>query len=187
MIFEETKLKGSFIIKPERLEDERGFFARSFCLKEFAEHSLYPLIVQCNISYNKKKGTFRGMHFQAPPFEEDKIITCTQGAVLDYIVDLRAGSPTFKQWVAVELSADNRHIFYVPKLFAHGFITLLPETQVFYQMTQYYNPESARGFRWDDPAFDIHLPFPVEAIAEKDASFPPFEYPAILFAYGKQK
>ncbi|MBL6448106.1 dTDP-4-dehydrorhamnose 3,5-epimerase [Fulvivirga sp. 29W222] len=185
MIFEETKLRGAYVIKPERLEDERGFFARSFCLKEFAEHGLSPFVVQCNISYNKKKGTFRGMHFQAPPFEEDKIVCCTQGSILDYVVDLRLGSPTFKQWVAVELSAENRNILYIPKTFAHGFITLTNDTQVFYQMTQFYNAESARGFRWDDPAFDIQLPIPVESIAEKDRSFPPFEYPSILFSSAK--
>lgn len=180
MIFEETKLKGAFIIKPERLEDERGFFARSFCLKEYADHGLYPFIVQCNLSYNKKRGTFRGMHFQAPPYEEDKIISCVQGGVLDYIVDLRRESPTFKQWTTVELTAESRLQLYVPKSFAHGFLTLTSESQVFYQMTEFYNPQAARGFRWDDPAFDLQLPFTLEAIAEKDKSFPPFEYPDIL-------
>lgn len=181
MIFIETKLKGAFVISPERLEDERGFFARSFCLKEFAEHGLYPTIVQCNISYNKKKGTFRGMHFQVAPYEEDKIISCTKGSILDFIVDLRQGSATFKQWIAVELSAENRNILYAPKSFAHGFITLEPDTQVFYQMTQFYHPESARGFRFDDPAINLHLPFPVEAIAEKDKSFSAFDFPSIMF------
>ncbi len=187
MIFQETKLKGAFVISPEKLEDERGFFARSFCVKEFAEHGLHPFIVQCNISYNKKKGTFRGMHFQAPPFEEDKIISCTHGAIMDYIVDLRIGSSTFKQWIAVELSAENRTMLYVPKMFAHGFVTLTPHAQVLYQMTQFYYPESARGFRWDDPAFNIHLPIPVEAIADKDKNFPPFEYPGILYQSFKSK
>jgi len=180
MIFEETKLKGAYIIRPERLEDERGFFARSFCLKEYADHGLFPFIVQCNLSFNKKKGTFRGMHFQAPPYEEDKIVSCNQGSILDIIVDLRRESPTFKQWISVELSAQNRAQVYIPKSFAHGFITLTPDSQVFYQMTEFYNPQSARGFRWDDPAFDLILPFPVEAIADKDKNFPPFEYPDIL-------
>lgn len=187
MIFNETKLKGAFVITPERLEDERGFFARSFCLTEFSRHGLYPTIVQCNLSYNKKKGTFRGMHFQVAPYEEDKIVSCTQGSILDFIVDLRPGSPTFKQWIAVELSAENRNILYVPKSFANGFITLSDHTQVQYQMTQFYHAESARGFRWDDPAFDIHIPFAVEAIAEKDKSFPPFSYPSILYPTTRQK
>lgn len=183
MLFEETKLKGAFVITPEKLEDDRGFFfARSFCLREMAAHGLYPHIVQCNISYNKRKGTFRGMHFQAPPFEEDKLVSCSHGSILDYIVDLRPGSSTFKQWTAVELSADNRSSLYIPKSFAHGFLTLTTETQVFYQMTQFYNAESSRGFRWNDPAFDIHLPFAVNAIAEKDKSYPAFDYPSILFS-----
>lgn len=181
MIFEETKLKGAYIIRPERLEDERGFFARSYCLKEFAQYDLFPQIVQCNISYNKKKGTFRGMHYQAPPFEEDKIVSCSQGSILDFAVDLRPESETFKQWVSVELTAENRYMFYIPKFFAHGFITLTPESQVYYQMSQFYHPEASRGFRWDDPAFDIKLPFQVEAIADKDKHYPPFEPTRIFF------
>lgn len=180
MIFEETKLKGSYIISPERLEDERGFFARSFCMKEYAAHGLVPFIVQCNLSFNKKRGTFRGMHYQAAPYEEDKIVSCIQGSILDYIVDLRRESPTYRQWISVELSAENRKQLYVPRSFAHGFLTLTPDAQVYYQMTEFYNTQSARGFRWDDPAFDIHLPFPVEAIADKDKNFPAFEYPDIV-------
>src|SRR5687767_6701485 len=120
MIFTETKLKGAFIIKPKKNEDERGFFARTFCQKEFEDHGLNGYIAQCNISYNKKKGTFRGMHFQVPPFEEDKIVSCLQGSFMDYIVDLRADSPTFKQWISVELTAENRYSLYVPKSLAHG-------------------------------------------------------------------
>ncbi len=180
MIFEETKLKGAFIIKPERLEDERGFFARSLCLKEYAAHGLFPFIVQCNISYNKKKGTFRGMHFQAPPCEEVKIVSCTQGGVLNFVVDLRRESPTYRQCITAELNADNRYQLYIPRLFAHGFLTLTSDSQVFYQTTEFYNAKAARGFRWDDPAFEIRLPFPAEAIAEKDKNFPLFEYPEIL-------
>ncbi len=172
MIFHETKLKGAFIIKPQRKEDERGFFARTFCQREFLEQGLNATIMQCDISHNKKKGTFRGMHFQAPPFEEDKIVTCLQGAILDYIVDLRVESPTFKEWIKVELSAENGYSLYVPKSFAHGFYTLHDNTDVFYQMTQFHHPEHAWGFRFDDPAFDIHLPSEVATLSEKDRSYP---------------
>lgn len=172
MIFEETKLKGAFLIKPEKKEDERGFFARAFCQQEFMDHGLNADIVQCDNSYNKKKGTFRGMHFQVAPYEEDKIVSCTLGALLDFIVDLRPASSTFKQVINVELSQQNGYLLYVPKSFAHGFFTLLDSTQVFYQMTQYYHPECARGFRYDDPAFDIHPPFGITAIAERDKKYP---------------
>ena len=172
MTFHETKLKGAFIIKPQRKEDERGFFARTFCKKEFLEHGLNASVVQCDLSYNKKKGTFRGMHFQAPPFEEDKIVNCIQGAIMDYIVDLRVDSPTFKEWISVELSSENRYTLYVPKSFAHGFYTLRDNTEVFYQMTQYYHPELSWGFRFDDPAFDIHLPSEIATLSEKDRSYP---------------
>jgi dTDP-4-dehydrorhamnose 3,5-epimerase len=172
MIFEETKLKGAFLIKPEKQEDERGFFSRSFCRNEFTEHGLNTDIVQCSVSYNKKKGTFRGMHFQMAPYEEDKMVTCTHGAILDFIVDMRAESPTFKQKLAVELSARNGYILYIPKTFAHGFFTLEDHSQLFYQMTQFHRPEYARGFRFDDPAIKIHLPFAITSIAEKDKNFP---------------
>lgn len=188
MIFEETKLRGAFVITPERLEDERGFFARSFCIKEYADHGLFPIIVQCNLSFNKRRGTFRGMHFQAPPYEEDKIVSCVQGSVLDYIVDLRRESPTFRQWISVELSAENRKQLYIPRSFAHGFLTLTENSQVFYQMTEFYHPQAARGFRWDDPSFDIHVPLPIEAIAAKDKSFPPFGHtPIDISAIGQSQ
>jgi dTDP-4-dehydrorhamnose 3,5-epimerase len=172
MIFIETKLKGAFIIKPQKIEDERGSFSRTFCKKEFAEYGLNASITQCNISFNKKKGTFRGMHFQAPPFEEEKIVSCVQGSLLDYIIDLRVESPTFKHWIKVELSEKNGFMLYVPKSFAHGFLTLCDNTQVFYQMTEYYHPEFAIGFRHDDPAFDIRLPYEITTISEKDKSYP---------------
>ena len=172
MIFMETKLKGAFIIRPQRREDERGFFARAFCQKEFAKRGLSASIVQCNTSYNKKKGTFRGMHFQAPPYEEEKIVSCTHGAFIDFIVDLRSDSPTFKQCAQIELSAENGHSLYIPKSFAHGFLTLQDHTQVFFQMTQYQNEEYAMGFRYDDPAFDIQLPFDADIVAERDKSYP---------------
>jgi dTDP-4-dehydrorhamnose 3,5-epimerase len=172
MIFIETKLKGAFLIKPQKVEDERGSFSRTFCKKEFAEYGLNASIAQCNLSFNKKKGTFRGMHFQAPPFEEEKIVSCIQGSLLDYIIDLRVESPTFKQWIKVELSSKNGYMLYVPKSFAHGFLTLCDDTEVFYQMTEYHHPEFAFGFRYDDPAFDIRLPFEVTTISEKDKSYP---------------
>ena len=158
MIFRETKLKGAFIIEPERLEDERGLFARTFCKEEFKAHGLNSRVVQCNISFNKKKGTLRGMHYQVAPHEEAKLVRCTRGAIYDVIVDLRPDSPTFKQWVAVELTADNHRMLYIPEGFAHGFQTLEDNTEVFYQMSESYHPESARGIRWDDPMFGIKWP-----------------------------
>jgi dTDP-4-dehydrorhamnose 3,5-epimerase len=172
MIFTETKLKGSFIIKPQKVEDERGSFSRVFCKQEFDEFGLNSSIVQCSVSNNRKMGTFRGMHFQAPPYEEDKIVSCMRGSLLDYIVDLRVESPTFKQWVKVELSAQNGYMLYVPKSFAHGFLTLHDDTQIFYQMTECYQPQFSFGFRYDDPAFDIVLPYRITTISERDKSYP---------------
>jgi dTDP-4-dehydrorhamnose 3,5-epimerase len=171
MIFTETRLKGAFIIKPKKNEDERGFFARTFCRKEYEAHGLNGNVVQCNISYNKKRGTFRGMHFQVAPFEEDKIVSCLQGAFMDYIVDLREASPTYRQWICVELKAENRYSLYVPKSFAHGFFTLVDDTVVHYQMSEFYQPDHARGFRFDDPAINIRLPFGIAAVAPRDREF----------------
>lgn len=174
MIFQETKLRGACIIDPERLEDERGFFARSWCQREFQEHGLNPRLVQCNISFNHNKGTFRGMHYQVAPYEEAKVIRCTSGAIYDVIVDLRPDSPTFREHLAVVLSADNRRMLYVPEKFAHGFITLEGNTEVFYQMSEFYSPECARGFRWNDPAFAIKLPLEVAVISDRDQNCPDF-------------
>lgn len=174
MIFIETKLKGAFIIEPEPLEDERGFFARSFCQKEFKEHGLNPCIVQCNISYNKKKGTLRGMHYQVAPHEEAKLVSCIRGAIYDIIIDLRPNSPTFKQWIAVELTADNRRMLYIPEGFAHGFQTLEDNTEVFYQMFEFYHPEASRGVRWNDSAFRIVWPNDIIVISDKDREYPDF-------------
>jgi dTDP-4-dehydrorhamnose 3,5-epimerase len=145
VIFIETKLKGAFIIKPERLEDERGFFARTFCREEFTVHSLNPNMVQCDISFNKRVGTLRGLHYQAAPHEEAKLVRCTRGALYDVIVDLRRESPTFMQWVSVELTADNHRMLYIPERLAHGFQTLEDDTEIFYQMSEFYHPESARA------------------------------------------
>jgi dTDP-4-dehydrorhamnose 3,5-epimerase len=170
MTFTETRLKGAFIIQLQRNEDERGFFARTFCQNEFKARGLNPCVAQCNISYNKKKSTFRGMHFQMPPYEEDKLVSCIQGAMLDYIVDLRTDSPTFKEWIAVELTPENGRALYVPKSFAHGFITLKDDTTVHYQMSEFYQPDYASGFRFDDPTVNIELPFPITTVAQKDAA-----------------
>jgi dTDP-4-dehydrorhamnose 3,5-epimerase len=155
MIFTETKLKGACIIEIESREDERGFFARSWCEDEFKKHGLNPRLVQCNISFNKKRGTLRGMHYQVAPFAEAKVVRCTMGSIYDVIIDLRPDSPTFKQWVSVELTAENRRALYVPEDFAHGFQALSDNTEVFYQMSEFYHPECARGIRWNDPAFGI--------------------------------
>ena len=173
MIFEETKLKGIFIIKPEHKEDERGPFTRTFFSQdEFRAHGLNATIVQSDISYIRTKGTFRGMHFQVPPYEEDKIVSCCNGAILDYIVDLRSESKTFKEWIKVELSSENGYLVYIPKFFAHGFYTLRQDTHVVYQLTQYHYPEHAWGFRFDDPAFDINVPNEITSLSEKDRSYP---------------
>jgi len=175
MIFEETILKGAFLIKPERLEDERGFFARVWCRKEFDAHGLGTTLVQCNVSFNASKWTLRGMHYQAPPHEEAKLVRCTMGAIYDVIVDLRKDSPTYRRHVGEVLSAENRNMFYIPEGFAHGFITLEDRTEVFYQMSAFYDAESARGVRWNDPAFGILWPAEVTVISERDRNYPDFE------------
>jgi dTDP-4-dehydrorhamnose 3,5-epimerase len=175
MIFMETKLKGAFVIEVEKMEDERGFFARSFCQKEFEAHGLNPRLVQCNISFNSKKGTLRGMHYQVSHYEEVKLVRCTSGAIHDVIVDLRPDSPTRKQHIHMVLTAENRKMLYVPEGFAHGFLTLEDNTEVFYQMSEFYAPEYVRGFRWNDPAFRIQWPSDVRFISESDKNYPDFE------------
>jgi dTDP-4-dehydrorhamnose 3,5-epimerase len=169
--FTETQLKGAYIIEPELIRDERGFFARSWCQKEFTERGLNPNLVQCNISFNLKKGTLRGMHYQAKPYEEAKLVRCTMGAIYDVIVDIRPGSSTFKQWVAVELTAENRKMLYIPEGMAHGFQTLVDNTEVFYQMSEFYHSESSTGLRWDNPVFEIEWPIEVKIISDKDSSY----------------
>ena len=175
MKFIETKLKGAFVITPERIKDERGFFARTFCRHEFEEHGLNSGLVQCNISVNKKKGTLRGMHYQVDPYAEVKILRCTTGAIYDVIVDLRPESPTFRQWFAAELSEKNHKMLYVPEGFAHGYQTLEQQTEVFYQVSAFYHPASERGIRWDDPAFGIEWPLPACVVSKKDAAHPDWE------------
>jgi dTDP-4-dehydrorhamnose 3,5-epimerase len=174
MTFHETKLQGVFEIRIEPLRDERGFFARSWCQTEFKAHGLNPALVQCNISFNGRKGTLRGMHYQLAPYAEAKLIRCTRGAIYDVIVDLRRESPTFKQWVSVVLTAEKRNMAYVPEDCAHGFLTLEDETEVLYQMSQFFSAESARGVRWNDPAFQIAWPHEIAVISERDKNYPDF-------------
>ena len=174
MIFEETILKGAYLIKPERLEDERGFFARMWCRREFEAHGLGTALVQCNVAFNASMGTLRGMHFQVAPYEEAKLVRCTMGTIYDVIVDLRKNSPTYLRHFGEVLSAENRIMLYVPEGFAHGFITLEDRTEVFYQMSAFYDFESARGVRWNDPAFGIRWPAEVRVISERDRSYPDF-------------
>lgn len=175
MLFNETKLHGAFIIEPELLEDERGFFARTWCQREFKAHGLNPQLVQCSISFNKQTGTLRGMHLQLPPCAEAKLVRCTIGAIYDVIIDLRPWSATFAQHIGVELTAENRRMLYIPEGFAHGFQTLVDNTEVAYQMSEFYAPDCARGVRWDDPAFGIQWPEEVSVISERDHDLADFD------------
>lgn len=171
MKFIETKLAGAYIIELDLIKDTRGFFARSWCQEEFAKHGLNPNLVQCNISFNHQKSTLRGMHYQIKPHEEAKLVRCTQGKIYDVIIDLRTNSTTYKQWFGVELSAANRKMLYIPEGFAHGFQTLEDHSEVFYQMSNFYHPESARGIRWDDPEFAIKWEITDKIISDKDLSY----------------
>jgi len=175
MIFRETRLTGVFEIHIEPIPDERGFFARSWCRKEFIEHGLNPELVQCNLSMNRRKGTLRGIHFQSAPHQEAKLVRCTRGSIFDVAVDLRPQSATYMQWIGAELTAENRVAFFVPEGCGHGFLTLEDNTEVIYQMSGYYHPEAAQGIRWDDPAFQIAWPAPVEVISERDCNHPEFQ------------
>lgn len=167
-------MAGVFVTEVERRTDERGFFARTYCQEEFEAHGLNAEVVQCNISFNKRKGTLRGMHYQAKPFGEAKLVRCTSGSIYDVIIDLRPDSATFKRYFAVELSAENRKMLYIPEDFAHGFQTLQDDTEVFYQMSQRYSAEHARGVRWNDPAFGIAWPEGERIIIERDEKYPDF-------------
>jgi len=175
VIFQGTKLPGVFQIDIEPHTDERGFFARSWCRKEFEEHGLNANLVQCSISYNTRRGTLRGMHFQTQPYAEVKIVRCTRGSIYDVVLDLRPSSDTYKNWVAIVLTAENRRMVYIPEGCAHGFLTLEDKTEVFYQMSEFYHAESTRGVRWSDPAFGISWPGKVEVISERDGAYPDFE------------
>lgn len=174
MIFIETALKGAMIIELERLTDERGFFARTWCCREFEGQGLNPKLVQCNISYNNKKGTLRGMHYQAPPHQEAKLVRCVKESIYDVIIDLRPNSPTYKQHIAVVLTEKNYKMLYVPEGFAHGFQTLEDGAEVFYQMSEFYEPEYARGVRWNDPAFGIIWPIENPIMVDRDRNYPDF-------------
>lgn len=172
MIFTETVLQGAYVVDIDPREDERGYFARSFCREEFAGHGLSTEIAQCNVSFNHRKGTLRGMHYQIPPKSEAKLVRCTRGAVHDVIVDLRDGSPTWGRWIAENLSENNSRMLYIPEGFAHGFQTLEDDSEVFYQMFASYSPAHARGVRWDDPVLRIDWPLPELIVSEKDRAFP---------------
>ena len=172
MKFTETELKGGYIIDIQKIEDDRGFFARGWCKNEFEEHGISSNLAQVNISYNKFKGTLRGLHYQASPYEEAKLVRCTKGEIFDVMVDLREGSPTYGKWMGAELTADNHRMLLVPEGFAHGFQTLQDDTEVFYQVSEFYTPNAEQGARYDDPAFGITWPLEVSVISDKDANWP---------------
>jgi len=174
MKFLETKISGVFEIHPDRKVDERGFFARTWCIEEFEAHGLNPRLVQCSLSFSTRRGTLRGLHYQATPYMEAKLIRCTRGAIYDVVVDLRSQSLTYKHWISVLLTFENRSMVYVPEGCAHGFLTMKDESEVFYQMSEIYNAESASGIRWDDPAFEIAWPEKVKVISERDRCYPDF-------------
>ena len=175
MIFTDTDVKDAFVTDLEMIEDERGFFARAWCAREFSDHGLENRIAQCNTSSNKRRGTIRGMHLQKPPHEQVKMIRCIRGALYDVIIDLRADLPIYKRWFGVELTQENRKMLYVPSGFAHGFQTMSDDTEAFYMVSEFYTPGAEAGARWDDPTFSIEWPLgsPTE-ISEKDASWPDF-------------
>ncbi len=175
MIFSPTELKGAYLVGLQRIEDARGFFARGWCRKEFTEQGLNPDLAQLNLAFSHRRGTLRGLHFQVAPHAEAKLVRCTRGALYDVIIDLRPGSPTFRRWLGVELTADNRQMLYVPEGFAHGYQTLADETEMYYQTTEFYVPQAARGVRYNDPAFAVKWPLPVAVISEADQKWPDFQ------------
>lgn len=175
MIFEPLLVPGAYLLKPEQLIDERGFFVRTFCRETFLERGLNPDLAQCSISFNAAKHTLRGMHLQVPPHEEAKLVRCTRGQSHHVILDLRRTSAAFGNWASVELSADNRYSLYIPEGIAHGFITLVENTEIFYQISTPYVPKAATGVRWDDPAFHIEWPHTPAVISLRDREFPDFE------------
>ena len=172
MIIEATPLRGAYLVDLERHEDSRGFFARSYCEDEFEAEGLVTQWPQCNVSFNARKGTLRGFHYNASPYGETKLVRCTLGAIYDVIVDLRPESATTMSWIGVELDAKSRRALYVPAGFAHGFITLADDTEVFYQMSNRHVPQAARGLRYDDPALGVRWPIPIEVVSRRDASYP---------------
>jgi dTDP-4-dehydrorhamnose 3,5-epimerase len=172
MIFTESPLAGVYVIELERLADERGFFARSYCADEFAARGLGPELRQCSVSYNARAGTLRGLHYQSAPHEEHKLVRCTAGAVFDVVVDIRESSPTYRRWFGAELTAANRLSLFIPPGFAHGFLSLADHAEVYYMISAAYAPQSGRGFRWNDPAFAIEWPSAPTVISARDASYP---------------
>ena len=172
MIFTPTRLAGAYIVDLELRNDARGFFARSFCQREFAERGLCESYPQCNISYNRQRGTLRGMHYNRTPYEEAKLVRCQTGAIYDVIVDLRPGSKTLGQWLGVELNSQNRRMLYIPKGFAHGFLTLTDDSEIFYQMSEFYVPDAGLGIRYDDPGIGIQWPEEPELISDRDRNYP---------------
>lgn len=172
MIFLETRLRGVFVVDPQRIDDERGFFARTWSLGEFESRGLEAHLAQCGVAFNARRGTLRGMHYQAPPHAEAKLVRCTRGAIHDVVLDIRPGSTTFGGWEAFELTAGNLRMLYIPEGLAHGYQTLEDETEVFYQMSELYHPESARGIRWDDPSFAVAWPMMPTVISERDRTLP---------------
>jgi len=175
MKFTQTPLKDAYVIELQELSDDRGFFARSFCMNEFAEHGLKPNVAQCNLSFNHKAGTMRGMHYQIAPAAETKLVRCTRGAVYDVIIDLRPDSPSYMQHFGIELTEHNRKSLYVPELFAHGYLTLTDGAEVSYQVSEFYTPGMERGLPYNDPAFNIEWPVEVQVISEKDAKWDAFQ------------
>ena len=173
MKFQPTEVAGAFLIEPERHEDDRGFFARTYCVDELAQHGLDPKVVQRSISYNRKRGTLRGMHFQTAPHEENKIVSCIRGEIFDVVLDVRPASPSYRRWVGATLTADNHKLLFVPKGCAHGFITLTDDAVVHYEISEFHHPESARGVRYDDPAFAISWPLAPAVVHPRDLAYPP--------------
>jgi len=181
MIFTETKLKGAFIVEIEKQEDARGFFARTWCAKEFFAQGLKCEFVQSNTAFNKIRGTLRGLHYQVVPYEEIKLVQCTSGAIFDVMVDLRPGSPTYKHWVGIDITANNHRMLYVPAGVAHGYQTIVDNTVVSYRVSEFFSPEAERGIRWDDPLFKIKWPEPVpRMISEKDKHWPDYSWQGTL-------
>lgn len=174
MIFKETNLKGAFVVELEKLADERGFFARTWCEREFRKYGLNPRLVQCSTSFNTQRGTLRGVHYQAAPYEETKLVRCTRGSIYDVIIDLRPASATFTKHFGMFLDPCQGTMLYIPEGFAHGFLTLEDDTEVFYQMSEFYEPSSAKGVRWNDPAFGIEWPASVSVISDRDRDYPDF-------------
>jgi dTDP-4-dehydrorhamnose 3,5-epimerase len=174
LIVEKTSVEGAFLIRPERLSDERGFFARTYCVRELAAAGIDPEVIQRSISYNRTRGTMRGLHYQAAPHEENKFVSCSRGTIYDVVLDLRPDSPTFRRWHAASLSDQNFEQLFIPKGCAHGFLTLTDEVVVQYDISEFHHSESARGLRYDDPAFRIAWPFAPTVVNDRDLAFPPY-------------